>query len=69
MEAKDTVINLGDTDNKSLKIMMEKILLQQAEISFKAGERKVAKWVIEHYDNGLFLDEWKAQLKKLEQLK
>ena len=36
MEAKDTVIKL-DTANKSLYIQMERILLEQAEISFNAG--------------------------------
>ncbi len=43
MEAKDTVINLGKTDNESLKIMMEKILLHQAELAFKAGMEEEAK--------------------------
>ena len=40
MEAKDTVIDLGETTNKSLKIAMTGILQNQAEISFKAGHRK-----------------------------
>lgn len=40
----------------------------QAEISFKAGRKvgikEVVEWIINHYDNGLFMDDFKAQVKE-----
>ena len=44
MEAKDTVISLGETTNESLRILMEKVLLEQAEVAYKAGIREVVEW-------------------------
>ncbi len=44
MEAKtweDTVVDLSETTNESLRILMTKILQSQAEISFKAGQEDV----------------------------
>jgi len=37
MKAEETVIDLGKTDNESLRVLMERILLEQAQISFKTG--------------------------------
>ena len=45
MEAKDTIIDLKDIANESLRIQMTKILEQQAEISFWAGVREVMEWL------------------------
>ena len=30
------------------------------------GRRGVVEWVIDNYDNGLFLDDWRAKLKEWE---
>lgn len=73
MEAKDTVISLGKADNDSL--MMEQILLAQAEISFKAGIREVVELIgndaFEHNDSmyghaveDCFACRWELKLKE-----
>ena len=43
---------------------LEAVCEKQAEISYKAGIKEVVDWVINHYDDGLYLDEFKKQVKK-----
>lgn len=80
MIAKDTVIKLEETTNDSLRIHMEKILLEQAEISFRAGIQEVIDWIKEHQSCDITMvtfnrksvelcilirnDEWQGQLKE-----
>ena len=75
MEAKDTVIDLTDMGNYSLKIAMTSILKQQAEITGKImleqGRKEVVKWVDDHplvyspsrEDFSGIVGEWQAQKK------
>ena len=84
MEAKDTVMSekewlklwySGD-DKKHLKVYDDYLsgLINQAEISFEAGMKKVMEWITSEfsidYDCGHFLifdideDKWQAQLKE-----
>ncbi len=43
MKAKDTVISMPEMKNVSLCIQMENILLEQAEITWKAREPEIAE--------------------------
>jgi len=38
--------------------------LGEKEIGIQIGRKEVVAWVIEHYDNGLYMDEFKEQVKK-----
>ncbi len=65
MKAEETVMS-NDVYSKWLEenpLPIHAMLKAQAEISFRAGIKEVVEWVINHYDNGIFLDEFKAQVK------
>ena len=57
MNAEDTVMDLTDMGNYSLKIAMTSILKQQAEVSFRAGyEQSVLdndEWIHDGYLKGI----------------
>ncbi len=40
------------------------VIIEAKEAGKAEGIKTVVEWVINHYDNGLFLDEWKAKCKE-----
>ena len=75
MKAEDTVMHLDDIDNGRMPdsyASLRKALEKQAEISFKAGMRKVVEWLEENayppaaYENirRFRYDDWQAFLKE-----
>lgn len=71
MEAKDTVMNTKVNWIAFNQASLEKLLLEQAEISCKAGIKEVVEWIEHrerHYTNPHFKhdSEWQAKLKEWE---
>ena len=63
MEAKDTVL---ETNIYNCHNTLEERLLEQAEVSFKAGIREVVEWIYEQIAFEAMLPEWQAKLKEWE---
>lgn len=72
MEAKDKVMSRDECEEKSLDTI-EEITLAQAEISFRAGEEKATKEVLEFIDwldNGTRSSaSWRFEVRKFRQAK
>jgi hypothetical protein len=49
MKARDTVMNLGIWDDKQLQGEVQRAIEAQAEISFRAGIKEVARWMGENF--------------------
>ena len=73
MKAEDTVkkVDWGDYNTHNCHWKVDKMLAEQAEISFKIGVDEVVKWVEHHVTErvsdgfyvGITRSEWQAQLK------
>jgi len=62
MKAKDTVMK-KQWMSREVKESQERLMLEQAEISFKAGRKEVVDWVNE-YLGVVGYPPWEAQLKE-----
>jgi hypothetical protein len=64
-------VDIAEISFKAGRLIKDEDLLKlsdNADKLFKAikqqGIQEVVDWVIEHYDNGLFLDEWQAKVRE-----
>jgi hypothetical protein len=63
-EVKDAY-NAGYQKAQTEATMAKNVLLNKvSEKEYRAGIKEVVDWVINHYDDGLYLDEFKKQVKE-----